>query len=307
MANQERDCIALELDEIQSLSILTRTSGYLQSVASHSLQPYRGCALGSTLCGVGCYARHQRMVTGGRGWGSFLDVKSNAPELYLKTIQRERAWARRTLGLMTVFMSSSTEPFPPQERKLGVSGRILNAMLDQPPDVLIVQTHSPLVCDHLGSLIKLHQKCNLRVHLSIESDTDRLPGLPRPASSVNDRIEAAGKLKQAGLFVAITVAPLLPIQNPHKFFEMIATVADAVVIDHFIGGDGTVNGSRTRRTALPDAIRQVNPAALTLNYRDMIARIASQYFPNRVGVGIDGFAGRYDVGILSGAPESNSR
>jgi hypothetical protein len=69
-------------------------------------------------------------------------------------------------------------------------------------------------------------------------------------------------------------------------------VADAVVIDHFIAGDGTADGTRTLRTELPEAMRQVDPRSTTLAYRDFIVEVARRFFPGRVGVNIDGFAGR---------------
>jgi len=59
-------------------SILTRTTGYLRTVTSHSLQPYRGCSYGNALCGVGCYVRHNGWVTRGEAWGSFLEARTNA-------------------------------------------------------------------------------------------------------------------------------------------------------------------------------------------------------------------------------------
>jgi hypothetical protein len=64
--------VALTLTETTVRSILTRTSGYLTTVSSHSLQPYRGCTFGNALCGVGCYVQHNPWVTKGRSWGSFL-------------------------------------------------------------------------------------------------------------------------------------------------------------------------------------------------------------------------------------------
>jgi hypothetical protein len=70
-------------------------------------------------------------------------------------------------------------------------------------------------------------------------------------------------------------------------------VADAVVLDHFIGGDGSSDGSRTSRTPLPDAMRQIDPESLELTYRDRMAAIARKHLPGRVGLNIDGFAGRY--------------
>src|SRR5262249_13205702 len=46
-------------------------------------------------------------------------------------------------------------------------------------------------------------RCALRFHISIESDRDRLPGLPPPASFVERRFEAAAELHAAGLRVVI--------------------------------------------------------------------------------------------------------
>ena len=74
--------------------ILTRTSGFLTTVTSHSLQPYRGCALGNSLCGVGCYVRHSWYTTRGREWGSFVEARTNAAEAYRAEYEAERAWAR---------------------------------------------------------------------------------------------------------------------------------------------------------------------------------------------------------------------
>lgn len=276
-------------------TILTRASGYLEAVCSHSLQPYRGCPLGASLCGVGCYVRHAGHVTRGREWGHFLEVRENAAESYAEGYERERAWGRSRRDGFVVFLSSATEPFPPQEARFGVTRSVLAAMLDRPPDGLIVQTHSPRVADALDVLVPLARRCALRVHVSIESDRDRLPGLPPGASPVARRFEAARALKEAGLRVVVTVAPLLPIADPEAFFARVAESADAVVLDHYLGGDGSPAGlgSRTLRTPLPAAMAAVDPASVTLDYRDRMARIAARHLPGRVGVGRDGFAGRF--------------
>ncbi len=280
-----------ELTTIQS--VLTRASGFLETVCSHSLQPYRGCPFGSALCGVGCYVQHSVHVTQGRRWGSFLEVRTNAAQAYRAGYERERRWARQRRGGFVIFLSSATEPFPPQESRHGVTRSVLTAMLDQTPDGLIVQTHSHRVVDALDRLVPLAGQCALRVHVSIESDCDRLPGLPPPASSVARRLEAARALREAGLRVVVTVSPLLPIADPECFFGRIAMVADAVVLDHYIGGDGSSNGARTLRTALPAAMAAVDTASLALEYRDRMGAIAERYLPGRVGYGPDGFAGRW--------------
>lgn len=283
----------MHLTQIQIGRILTRSSGFLSSVCSHSLQPYRGCALGNSLCGVGCYVRHNIYTTRGEEWGSFVEARTNAAEAYRAEYDRERAWARARRNGFSIFLSSSTEPFQPIERTARITRQVLTAMIDQPPDTLILQTHSHRVVEYLDLYQLLKERCNLRVHISIESDRDTLPDLPQSASPVRRRMEAAGVLKRSGIFTVITVAPLLPIDDPHRFFSALSKVADTVVIDHYIQGDGSSCGARTIRTALPPAMAKVNPESIHLSYRDQIVQIAKQYFPGKVGVNIDGFAGRW--------------
>jgi DNA repair photolyase len=283
-------------------SILTRSSGYLKTVCSHSLQPYRGCSFANSLCGVGCYVKHNPFVTRGAEWGSFLEVRENAADAYLARADREGRWARASRGRFSIFMSSATDPFVPHERRFRVTRDVLRAMATSPPDELVIQTHTHLVTERLDEIVALSQRCALRVHISIESDRDRLPGLPPPASPVTRRFAAAAELREAGIHVAITVAPLLPIADPDAFFTRISECADGVVIDHFIGGDGSSGGARTLRTPLPEAMAAVDPASVHIAYREGMIAIAERRMPGRVGVGIDGFAGRLLAPPTPGEP-----
>ncbi|MFO0909572.1 MAG: hypothetical protein U0794_14655 [Isosphaeraceae bacterium] len=86
--------------------VLTRASGFLLTVCSHSLQPYRGCPLGASLCGVACYVRHSGHILKGREWGRFLEVRENAADSYVSGYERERAWARKARGGFEIFLSS---------------------------------------------------------------------------------------------------------------------------------------------------------------------------------------------------------
>ncbi len=285
--------MAMQVTRARVKSILTRTRGYLDGITSHSLQPYRGCSFGRSLCGVACYVQHNGLLTRGAAWGSFLEARVNAADCYREQAARERRWARRARARFGIFLSSATDPFVPQERRLGVTAALLQALGEDPPDLLVVQTHSPAVCEHLPALAALAERCELRVHLSIESDRDRLPGLPPPSAPVERRMAALRALRESGLRSVATVSPLLPIRDPGAFFARLAEVADAVVIDHFIEGDGTPDGSRTARTALPAAMEAVLPGSSALAYRDAMVEVAREWLPGRVGVSRDGFAGRF--------------
>jgi DNA repair photolyase len=239
--------------------------------------------------------QHNIHLTRGEKWGSFVEVRSNAASAYRAEFETERRWARGRRNGFKIFLSSSTEPFQPMEKRFQIARSVLEAMIEFPPDELILQTHSHHVTDCLDLYPGLSARTKLRVHISIESDRDELPGLPRSASSVSKRIEAARQLKEAGIFVVATVAPLLPIDDPETFFAGLAQVSDAVVIDHFIAGDGSCNGARTCRTALPRAMQTVLPESVTLEYRQQMAAIARRYFHERVGVNIEGFAGNWEI------------
>jgi DNA repair photolyase len=293
------------ISETTIKNVLTRTTGFLRTVTSHSLQPYCGCAFGHSLCGVGCYVRHNGRLLKGREWGSFLEVRTNAAQSYLDNYEAEAAWARRrpaketnpvaTDGLFSIFCSSSTDPFLPQEFRYGITRSILEVFLRRPPDRLILQTHSHRVAEYAPLLREVAARCDLRVHVSIETDREKIPGLPPHSSSVQNRLDACRQLREAGLRTVVTVAPLLPIDDPEGFFARVAQVADAVVVDHFIGGDGSADGGRTLRTPLPAAMQQLAPESLDLAYRDRMVEVARRHLPGRVGVNVDGFAGRYLV------------
>ncbi|MFN3160742.1 MAG: hypothetical protein ACE37I_15595 [Rubinisphaera brasiliensis] len=273
--------------------ILTRSSGYLLAVSSHSLQPYRGCTFGGSLCGVGCYVQHNPFVTQGRTWGTFLEVRSNAADSYERHYEKEKRWTERQGIPFVIFCSSSTDPFLPQEKRFGITRAVLERMLEFPPEGLILQTHSTAVVAQTTLLQELATRTQLRIHVSIEGDHDRLPGLPPPAATVEARFRACQNLRQAGLRVVVTAAPLHPLQDPEAFFTRISEVADAVVIDHFIEGDGSSDGSRTLRTPLAAAMHDLDPNCLTLAYRERMVEVARRVMPGRVGVGQAGFGGEF--------------
>ena len=282
----------MEIDEIQCKSILTRAGGYLREVCSHSLNPYVGCGFGRSACGVGCYVRHNAWLTKGRDWGGFVDVKMNASEVYLQTCEVEKRWAHRRDQPFSIFFSSSTEPWQPIEKQYRITRQLLETMRTHPPDELILQTHATAMRDDLELVAVLSQQCRLRVHVSIEGDVERLPGLPPPPATVTGRIELLRQLSSAGIFCVACLSPLYTMEKPAAFFEQLAKAGvDAVVIDHFIEGDGTAEGSRTWKTDLPRSMEAMDAESTRLEYRDSIAAIARTYLP--VGISASGFAGNY--------------
>jgi DNA repair photolyase len=282
----------MQVREISCKSILTRTTGYLKGVCSHSANPYVGCGFGLSACGVGCYVRFNPWLTRGREWGRFVDVKVGSADAYRRDAQRERDWAIQRGLSFAIFLSSSTDPWQPLEKKYRVTRSLLTAMREFPPDTLILQTHGSGIRDDLPLIRELSRVCRLRVHISIEGDTDRLPGLPPPPCSLEERLAVVEEFAHAGMQTVACLSPLYPLRDAEAFFaDLSARGASAVVIDHFIEGDGTPDGARTRQTALPQAMALADPASTHLAYRDAVAAIARKHLP--VGISCRGFAGDY--------------
>ncbi len=290
----------MKVTETTCKTILTRATGYLREVCSHSLNPYTGCGFGRSGCGVGCYVQFNPWINRGRDWGDFVDVKINAPEVYRATSERESCWARKHRGTFSIFLSSSTEPWQPAEKQFRITRRLLEAMRDQPPDELILQTHGTGIRDDLELVAELSELFRLRVHVSLEGDLLRLPGLPAPPSTFDDRLELIQELSAHGLRGVACLSPLYPLQEPEAFFKtLVEAGCSAVVVDHFIQGDGTADGSRTLQSSLPKAMENQLPESVSLDYRDFVIRFAQEYLP--VGVSASGFAGRY---MFAGKPVS---
>ncbi len=89
-------------------TILNKGTGFLSGY-THSLNPYTGCSFGCSYC----YVREMPVSLFREGeWGNWVDVKNGAANLLKKELYRAKA-----KGNVTIFMSSSTDPYQPIEQK----------------------------------------------------------------------------------------------------------------------------------------------------------------------------------------------
>lgn len=282
----------MQIEEISTRTILNPTSGFLGQGFTHTINLYRGCALGNSLCGLYCYAQWNPYHTMGREWGSFLDVKSEVVEAYRSQYDRLKHPVRGAPKPIRIFMSSVTEPYPPQERTTRRTRRLLEEMVARPPDSLVIQTHTTLVADDLAVLRDLDQRCRLTVNISVETDKALLPPeFPRHAYAPTARIEALRTLRTAGLRTVATVSPLLPLDDPRRFAQSLESASDRVIVDHYLLGDGSPQGQRTKRTRLPMLLDQYGDGKWnTLDVFNEVVAIFREVFGfDRVGVSRDGF------------------
>ena len=57
--------------------------------------------------------------------------------------------------------------------------------------------------------------------------------------------------RRYGVPTQAAVSPLLPLADPERFARRLDEACDRVILDHYLLGDGSRNGLRTRRTNFP--------------------------------------------------------
>ena len=283
----------MKVQDIPCKTILNPTGGFLGEGFTHTINLYRGCALGNTLCGLYCYAQWNPYHLQGRQWGTFLDVKAGVVEAYRVQYDRLKHPKSGESKPIHIFMSSVTEPYPPQERAGRRTRRLLEAMIDRPPDMLVIQTRTPLVLDDIPVLQALHERCRLCLHITVETDRPAWPEpFPAQAYSPECRMHALHALRSAGLHTVATVSPLLPLRDPWRFAADLECCCDRVILDHYLLGDGSLEGARTKHTAFPRLLLDTGfEEWTTLEKFDEIVDIFKKVFrdASRVGVSREGF------------------
>jgi DNA repair photolyase/predicted SprT family Zn-dependent metalloprotease len=274
---------------IENKTILTPTSGFLASGYTHTLNPYVGCGFAGALCGTFCYAQHQHWIVRGRPWG-FYGAKQDIRQAYQRDYDRIKRLRQVNPRPLRIYMASSTDPYVPQEKQLGLTRAILEEMQIRPPDVLVIQTHTTLIIRDLDLIQPLSKQCELWVSITCETDMDPVPGFPPHASRPAKRLETLKRFREAGVSTQATISPLMPLADPETFARALDAACDRVILDHYLLGDGT-HGARTRRTNFLELLEQAGFGEWSRiekmwEVRDLLAGVLG---PERVLVSAEGF------------------
>lgn len=215
-------------------TLLNKGTGYLCGY-THSLNPYTGCSFGCTYC----YVRQMPVSLFRKGeWGVWVDVKQEAASLLRKELRRAKS-----KGPVTIFMSSSTDPYQPAEYKEKVTRSMLEVMVEEPPDFLLVQTRSPLVRRDLDLLFQL--KDRVRVSMTVETDLEAVRRQFTPnAPPIPARLKTLQLLAEAGVPTQAAIAPVLP--SSEAFPEKLRSLVNRICVDDYFMGDGS-GGKRTKK------------------------------------------------------------
>ena len=220
---------------------LTPTGGFLKGFA-FSLNPYVGCAFGDAGGCPFCYVRVLPVATTAAGrWGTWVVAKTNLSTL----LEKELAALERSgrLAGTTVFMSSATDPYQGLERRLRITRGALEQFIRRPPRRILVQTRSPLIERDIELLCRLGPR--VVASITLETDDERVRRALTPTSpSIARRLLTARRLRAAGVFTQLAIAPMMP-NDPVRFAALIDKIADRVIVDTYFDGDGS-NGRRSR-------------------------------------------------------------
>jgi len=165
-------------------------------VYDYTINPYVGCEHGCTYC----YARFIKRFTGHKeAWGDFVDVKVNALSLLEREVKGKRVGR--------VWISGICDPYQPVEREYGLTRGCLE-ILSERGWPATVQTKSPLV---LRDLDLLKGFGGAEVVFTVTTADDGVRRIFEPkAPSVDERIEALGRLSSEGIRTRAMIAPILP-------------------------------------------------------------------------------------------------
>lgn len=223
----------LTFTRVHPKSVLNKGTGFLAGY-THSLNPYTGCAFACSYC----YVRKMPVnLFRNEDWGTWVDIKQGAAEVFRKQFRR----AKRK-GPVTIFMSSSTDPYQPIEVQERITRSLLEVMAEEPPDFLLLQTRSPLVVRDIDLLAGLGE--HVRVSMTIETDLEEVRKHFTPtAPPIQARLSTLQKLQAAGIPSQAAVAPVLP--SSSQFAARLRPLVSRVVMDDYFMGDGS-GGKRTQ-------------------------------------------------------------
>lgn len=192
----------MKINLIEAKTILTK-SGLPGS--DWVINPYNGCLFACMYCYAAQIARwkHPNEV-----WGSYLDVKLNAPELLKVELKKlEKRFGKKDFG--SIFFSSVTDPYVGLEVKYQLTRKCLMALADfDYQGTIAIQTKSPLVTRDIDILKKLK---HVSVGFTVTTLNDKVSRfLETKAPPVSARIKALRQLHQAGIATYTFIGPILP-------------------------------------------------------------------------------------------------
>jgi DNA repair photolyase len=196
------DAFRTEVHAEPARSIITRNQSPDISF-DQSINPYRGCEHGC----IYCYARPSHCYLGhsaGLDFETKLYAKTNAAELL------EKELAHKGYTPKVIALGTNTDPYQPIEREHRITRAILE-VLERTSHPVGIVTKSALVLRDVDILSRMAARGLAKVAISVTSLDRRIARAMEPrAVTPGKRIDAIRGLSEAGVPVAVMVAPIVP-------------------------------------------------------------------------------------------------
>lgn len=180
----------MEIKLIQTQKVLSPTQ---INLASHVINPYRGCEFGCLYC----YSQENKNI---KNFSEKLGVKINAPQV----LERELRYKTPK----RVLLGSTTECFQYQELKFKVTEKILNILNNSYNIPYTLLTKSHLVSQYLP-LIKKSKRNKIYFTLNFSSD-DLITLLEQKSPNVQSRIQTIKEIIAQSIPLRVHIGPFIP-------------------------------------------------------------------------------------------------
>ena len=217
-----RERAEVEYYELASRSALNRESSGRMPFA-WTLNPYRGCEFGCQYC----YARYTHEFM------ELWDSRDFERKIYAKADAAERLRAELRQGRdkgLSVALGTATDPYQPAEKRFEITRRMLEVFGEFQGLDMSITTKSVLILRDLELLRSLAARHRFSIHMTITTLDEHLARLLEPkAPAPARRLEAVGRLAEAGIQVGVNAMPILPGLNdaPRMLDALAAGAAQA--------------------------------------------------------------------------------
>jgi DNA repair photolyase len=276
----------LPVGETTARRILSPVSGFLaQAGFTHSLTPARNCTYGCSYC----YVPTMRIQAGLRAedwehWGEFTTFKKNAAELLAKELRPEQV----------IYCSPLVDPYQPAEMSQSIMPQILEQIYIRPPRAFVLQTRSTYVLRDLHLLRAVAEHTDLHISFSLTTNDDRIRKIFEPrCESIADRLAAMRTLREAGIHVHATLAPILPCEPPELAAMAVEATDLPIIGDPFHTRGNKPRGATTREAAFKILDHYEQPQWADVEFQRRLVEVLEHEIRIRgreFGVGPQGFS-----------------
>ena len=231
-----------------------------------TINPYRGCEFACKYC----YARytHEYMELDGSEFEKKIYVKKDAAPLLAYDISRKYSYASERSGGERpdhIAIGTATDPYQPAEREHGVTRACLEELAKREGLSISVITKSNQIVRDIDLFKKIADRSELSLNVTITTLRPKLARLLEPRAPRPDlRLAAVRQLREAGLAVGVSAAPLIPgITDREGDLEAVAEAAKEAGAQWFWSGVLFL---------MPSSAKQFLPFV-----REKFPRLAKQY------------------------------